>query len=80
VTTPHWLQGKGTRINLSQAAFGIILQITGGFIDAYFISVQIAAIGHMKKVTEGCSKLVFSKEPTENFEFDFFISEETKTP
>ncbi len=44
VPTSHWLQGKCARINLSPAAFGIILQ-NHGLLPVSFFSVQIAALG-----------------------------------
>jgi hypothetical protein len=42
VSTSHWLQGKGARINLSKAASGMILQKH---------SVKIADLGSLKRVT-----------------------------
>jgi hypothetical protein len=49
VPTSHWLQGKCARINLSQAASGMILQNH---------SVKIAALGPLKRVTGRIFKLV----------------------
>jgi hypothetical protein len=48
--TSHWLQGKGTRINLSQAASGMILQ-KHRRVSASIFSVNIAALGSLKRAT-----------------------------
>jgi hypothetical protein len=47
--TSHWLQGKCTRIILSQVASGMILQNTGGILYA-FVSIKIPALGSFKQV------------------------------
>jgi hypothetical protein len=48
--TSHWLQGKCARINLSPAAFGIILQ-NHRRLSVSIFSVKIAALGSLKRVT-----------------------------
>ncbi len=48
-TTYHWLQGKCARINLSQAASGMILQ-NHRRLSASIFSVKIAALGSLKRV------------------------------
>jgi hypothetical protein len=50
VPSSHWLQGKCARINLSQAASGIILQDHRRLPVSIF-SVKIAALGSLKGVT-----------------------------
>jgi hypothetical protein len=48
--TSHWLQGKCARINLSQAAFGMILQ-NHRQLPVCIFSVKSAALGSLKRVT-----------------------------
>jgi hypothetical protein len=50
VPISHWLQGKCARINLSEAAFGIILQNRRRLPVSIF-SVKIAALEPLKRVT-----------------------------
>ncbi len=50
VPTSHWLQGKCARINLSQAAYGMILQ-NHWRLPVNISSVKIAASGSLKRVT-----------------------------
>ncbi len=47
----HWMHGKCARINLSQAASGVILQNHRGLSVSIF-NVKIAAVGSLKRVTE----------------------------
>jgi hypothetical protein len=56
VLTCNWLQGKCARINLSQAASGMIYRITGGFLYAFLVS-KFAALGSLKRVTESIFKI-----------------------
>jgi hypothetical protein len=46
--TTHWLQGKCTRINLSQAAYGMILQNHFLFLFLVSKSPLIFEAGHWK--------------------------------
>ncbi len=57
VPTSHWLQGKWARINLSQAASGMISR-NHRRLHVSIISVKIAAIRSLKPVTGSISKLV----------------------
>jgi hypothetical protein len=50
VPTSHWMQGKCARINLSQAASGMILQ-NHRRLPVEIFSVKIAALGSFKQVT-----------------------------
>jgi hypothetical protein len=50
VLISHWLQGKCARINLSQAASGIILQ-NDRRLSVSIFSVKITAVGSLKRVT-----------------------------
>jgi hypothetical protein len=50
VPTSHWLQGKWARINLSLAAFSIIL-LNHRWLPVSIFSVKIAAFGSKKGVT-----------------------------
>jgi hypothetical protein len=55
--TCNWLQRKYARINLSQAASGVILQ-KHRWLPVSIFSVKIAALGSLKQVMESFSKLV----------------------
>jgi hypothetical protein len=55
--TSHWLQVKYARINLSQAAFGVILQNNERLPVSIFI-VKIAALGSLKRVTGRIFKII----------------------
>jgi hypothetical protein len=57
VPASHWLQGKYARINLSQAAYGMILQNHRRILVSIF-SVKIAALGSLKWVTGRIFKIV----------------------
>ena len=54
VPASHWLQGKCARINLSQAAFGMILKNNRRF-PATIFSVKIATLGPLKRVSRRIS-------------------------
>ncbi len=72
----HWLQGKYSRINLSQAASGLILQNCRRLPVSIFI-VKIANLGSLKRVTVSIFKISTVsnfKWSSYNFEFDFFSS------
>jgi hypothetical protein len=49
VPTSHWLQGKCSRINLSQAASGMILQ-NHRRLSVSIFSVKFAALGSLQRV------------------------------
>ncbi len=69
----HWLQGKCARINLSPAAFGIILQ-NHRWLPVSIFSVKIAALWSLKRVTGRIFKISKSFQRSKlNFEFFFFI-------
>jgi hypothetical protein len=53
VPTSHWLQGKCARINLSQAASGMILHNH----RRLPVSIFSVALGSLKQLLEGFSKL-----------------------
>jgi hypothetical protein len=57
VPTYYWLQGKSARINLSMAAFGIILQN-----HRRLPASKIAALGSLKRLTGRIFKLVSNFE------------------
>ncbi len=48
VPASHWLQGKCARINMSQAASGMILQ-NHRRLPVSILSVKIAALGSLKR-------------------------------
>jgi hypothetical protein len=74
VPTSHRVQGKYARINLSQAAFGIVLQNHRRLPVSIFI-VKIAALGFLKRVTGRIFKISKKFQRSKlNFEFDFFIN------
>jgi hypothetical protein len=50
VPTSHWMQGKYAKINLSQAAFGMILQ-NHRRLPVSIFSVKISSVGSLKLVT-----------------------------
>jgi hypothetical protein len=56
VSTSHRLPGKCARINMSQAASGMILQ-NHRWLPACIFSVKIAAVGCLKRVTESIFKI-----------------------
>jgi hypothetical protein len=71
VPTSHWQQGKCARINLLQAASGMVLQNHMRLPESMF-SVKIAALGSMFGLLGRFSKLVSNfKGASCNFEFDF---------
>jgi hypothetical protein len=59
VPASYWLQGKGTRINLSQAASGVILQLHRRLPVSTF-NVKIGPFGSLKRDTGKTFKTIAS--------------------
>ncbi len=80
VPTSHWLQGKCSRINLSQAASGTILQNLR-WLPVSVFSVKISALGPLKLATGRIfkiSKYIILKKQAKTLSLIFFIYWETK--
>ncbi len=74
----HWLQGKCTKIKLSQAASGMILQ-NHRRLPVSIFSAKIAAIGLWNGLMKRFSKFLSNfKRSSKIFGFEFFINRETK--
>jgi hypothetical protein len=74
VPTTHWLQGKCTRTNLSQAAYGMMLRNHRQLPECIF-NVKIAALESLKKVTGRIFKIsYYFKRSKLKLEFDFCIT------
>jgi hypothetical protein len=57
VPSSHWLQGTFARINISQAAFGIVFQ-NHRRLPVNIFCVKITAVGSLSGLLGGFSKLV----------------------
>jgi hypothetical protein len=79
VPNSHWLQGKCARINLSQAASGMILQ-NHRRLPVSIFSVKIAALGSLKWVTRRILKnlYVISKEQAKPLSLIFSLNKQQK--
>ncbi len=73
----HWLQGKCTKLKLSQAASGMILQ--NHRLPVSIFSAKIAAIGLWNGLLKRFSKFLSNfKRSSKIFGFEFFINRKTK--
>jgi hypothetical protein len=76
VPASHWLPGKCARINLSQAASGMILQ-NHRRLPVSIFSVKIAALEPLKRVTGRIFKI--SKQQAKNLSLIFLSTKKPKT-
>ncbi len=78
VPTLHCLQGKCARINLLQTASGMTLQ-NHRRVPVSIFSFKIAALGSLKRLLEGFSKLVSTESSKEQAKTLSLIFSSTKT-
>ncbi len=74
VPTSYWMQGKCARINLSQAASGMILK-NHRRLPVSIYSVKIAALGSLKRVT---GRKVITKEEAKTLRLIFSSTKKQK--